>query len=301
MLLSLLKALATVPAVLFYPADPMYIAHPDSVVFFDSTSASMGKEVFSYTAEGWLQRVKESDVSGTFSFTATADYSWKKDTLVTNFTYTTSTDIYYVKCIFDANGFPIKEWCYDSSGLVEIDSYVYSASGKLAKQLIQNPNPNSTGGDSVIYEYDAADHLVSSTQYGNGELWSYQGFTCDASGRLVRFSPFDCTTQCTPSGYYGLFYYSKNAVRRNPVSARNAAMNPVSYAFTCGNQVIVTSNRPAVLIDAIKIFDISGALMFSCKAKNGHRENLPVFSRSNQLYLLAIDTNMGRVTFKINK
>jgi hypothetical protein len=279
----------------------VYLAHPDSMVMFDPSGASGGKEVYTYTAERWLHEVKTVDVDGSVPFTASAGYTWNKDTLCTNFTYTPPSNISYTKSVFDAHGFPIRDWCYDSSGLVEIDSYVYSASGKLAKQLIQNPNPNAYGGDSVIFSYDASDHLVSSTQYGYGAVWSFQGFVCDGSGRLIRFVQYDCDTQCAPSGYYGIFYYSHDAVRRNPVSASGAAIKPVSCHFTSGDQIIVTSNRTFIVIAAIKVFNISGAVVCSFQARNGHRENLPVLSRSNQVYLCAVETNKGRFTFKINR
>jgi hypothetical protein len=122
---------------------------------------------------------------------------------------------------------------------------VYSASGKLKEQLIQNPG-QSNEGDSVIYSYDA--------------------------------------------------------VRRNPVPSSDAASKPVSWNFTSGgDQIIVTSNRPFIAITAIKVFDISGAVVCSFQAQNGHRENLPVLSRSKQVYLCAVETNKGRVTFKISR
>ena len=301
-MLSLLKIMATVPTVLFYPADPTYLAHPDSMVMFDAAGRTGGKEVYTYTTEGWLYQVKDVSLDGSIGATATAVYSWSKDTLCTNFTYTPPSNMDYTKSVFDSRGYPIRDWSYDETGLEEIYSYVYSASGKLIRQLIQNPG-QSYEGDSVIYSYDASDHLISSTQYGDGgAVWSFQGYACDGSCRVIRFVQYDCDTQCAPSGYYGIFYYSHDAVRRNPASASDATIKPVSCNFTSGgDQIIVTSNRPSIEIAAIKVFDISGAVVGSFQARNGHRENLPVLSRSNQMYLCAVETNKGRFTFKISR
>lgn len=299
-MLPFLKILAMTPTVLFYPPDVVFMNKPDSMVIFDMTDAKTGKEVCSYTDQGWLLTVRTLDETGAELYSASAEYSWRGDTLCVKFNYTPDTNHDSAKCIVNANGFPVKEWHYDDMGLVEIDTYLYNANGKLIKQLIQNPNPNSDYGDSVVYSYEAGVKLTSSTQYDSGNVWSYTAFTCDASARPSRAIFYDCdTVQCTPTGYYGVFYYSKNAIR-NPVFADRPAMNPVSWHQN-NNQLFLTSNRPDLHIAEAKIFDVSGALITSFKAKNGHYEAIPFSSRLNQIYLLTVNTDKGRFTFKINR
>jgi hypothetical protein len=182
---------------------------------------------------------------------------------------------------------------------MEIDTYVYNANGKLIKQLIQNPGAATYAGDSVIYAYEGGTSLLSSTQYGHGKVWSYAGFSCDASGRPARVTFFDCDTFCTQTGYYGTFYYPKNAVRI-PVLSDMQTMKQVRWR-QYNNQILVTSDRPDVFITGANLFSLSGALIAS--VKSGKKQNAALFlpSRPNQICLLAVETNRGRVTYKVNK
>jgi hypothetical protein len=298
-MLPFLKILAMTPTVLFYPPDVLTINRPDSVVTFDSTNTKTGKDVCSYTDQGWLLSVQTLDAAGKELNNSSAEYSWKGDTLCVKFNYSNSPDHDSVKCVISASGFPVKEWHYDNMGLVEISTYVYSASGKLIKELIQN-NLNYNFGDSIVYAYGLGDMLKSQTQYGDtGKVWSYTAFTCDASARPSRAIFYDCdSVQCMPTGYYGVFYYSKNAIR-NPVFSGRPTMNPISWHQN-NNQLFLTSNRPDLCIADTKIFDVSGALITSFKARNGHYEVVPFSSRLNQIYLLTVNTDKGRFTFKIN-
>jgi hypothetical protein len=299
-MLTFLKILAMTPTVLFYPPDVVLMNKPDSMVTFDSTNTKTGKEVCSYNAQGLLLSVQTLDEKGAELYSASAEYSWRGDTLCVKFNYTITPDHDSAKCIFDANGFPVKEWHYDDMGLVAISTYVYSASGKLIKEIIQNPNPNSDFGDSVVYSYEAGVKLTSSTQYDSGNVWSYTAFTSDASARPNRAIFYNCdTAQCLPTGYYGVFYYSKNAIR-NPVFTDPLTRNPVSWRQN-NNQLVITSNRPDLRIIDAKIFDVSGALAGSFKVRNGRQEVFPFSSRLNQIYLLAVNTDKGRFTFKINR
>ena len=224
---------------------------PYKIQFYDTNNTLSGDGYLFYDQ---LKRPIKS-VYGTDSIWTV--FTQHGDTLYQSYHYSTGPDTDYEKVVTPSGGKPTVSLHFDNNNkLDEKDTCIYDANLRIIKIKITNYG-SSSSGDSMVYSYNGANQVISTRQYGYGELWGITDYQYDAKGRISRISDRDCDT-CKNNDGYDMLIYNENAIRgmagRNTSSVTENAVKIMSI----GNRVEINVADENLSIRSCKATSLDG-------------------------------------------
>jgi hypothetical protein len=192
---------------------------PDSMIMYDSNGTVQFNARLYYNAKGWVDSgmgiTAESGKREPLAFS----YEWKGDTLVQTGANTGIGASDRSKYLFDNSGLLQKQLLFHNDNLIELYQYYYNSAGKTIKEVIDNCSNPTVQRDSIIYNYDNDNHMVSSTEYHGSYGWTYAEFQHDAQGWITRETDFVANSTTRKLSSIVLIYFKHDPTRAHFVNA----------------------------------------------------------------------------------
>jgi hypothetical protein len=259
------------------------------MIIFDSSGTIVSISRVFYNQNGWQDSGRATSAKSDAVFSGSMRYTWAGDTLVQSYNYNGETSSEISRYLFNSSGIPQKQLHFLGDTLIETTYYYYNPAGKLIKEFITNFSGEWVGADSIVYNYDNDNHLVSNKTYYKSLGWDYTEYEHDAQGKILKVITFNLNSTTQKDQTYVYIFLNNNSIRERFAGA------PKKPGIRVDRNCTLLSLNPSA-IHQIRVFDARGALLKNIRPDEFN--SLGQYRNPGKAYLIKAVTNNGTVIGK---